>query len=59
MYRAADDIFRKTKQAVEIYAVSTVAQNIVSAIATAQSGASAAVSARIDALVEGNSLTEA
>lgn len=67
MYRAADDIFRKTKQAVEIYAAnSTVLSAISSKIATAQAGAgvasaNAAVDAlddRIDAIVTENSLTE-
>ena len=44
MYRAADDIFRKTKQAVEIYVDSNsqVGDAIVAAIATAQAGSAVA-----------------
>lgn len=52
MYRAADDIFRKTKQAVEIYSVnSSVLSAISSKIATAQAGAGvASVNAAVAAM---------
>jgi hypothetical protein len=52
MYRAADDIFRKTKQAVEIYSVnSSVLSAISGKIAAAQAGSAvASVNAAVAAM---------
>ena len=67
MYRAADDIQRKTKQVLEIYAVATslvqavltaFVEGVVSSADATQSADIEALSSRIDGIVSQNSLTE-
>ena len=67
MYRAADDIQRKTKQVLEVYAVKTAAlqavldafvAGVISSSDAAQNADISALSSRIDAIVSENSLTE-
>lgn len=67
MYRAADDIQRKTKQVLEVYAVATsllqavlsaFVEGVVSSADATQSANIEALSARIDGIVSENSLTE-
>lgn len=52
VYHTADDLFRKTKQSVEIYATSAVHTALANAIATAQNGAVAALESRVATLEE-------
>jgi hypothetical protein len=67
MYRAADDIQRKTKQVVEIYSIKTAAlqailnafvDGVISSADATQTSSIAALSSRIDGIVSENSLTE-
>ena len=67
MYRAADDIQRKTKQVVEIYSIKTAnlqailnafVDGVVSTADATQTASITALSNRIDGIVSENSLTE-